>query len=198
MNEKRKSIITLLKSLGGFAHTKDMLQEGIHTREISRMVDEGEIIKCKRGLYMLADIELPSSFVEISKLVPAGVFCLHSALSFHKLTTFEPTKYHLAISQGRKIVIPEEYPVILHYFSPKQYETGFNEYPLENFNIPVYDLEKTINDLIHYRNKMTPGLVKEALEEYMKRPDKDLVKLKTYSKILRTRRTLDQYMEVMM
>jgi predicted transcriptional regulator of viral defense system len=198
MKENSKQIIALMKSLGGFAHTKDMLKEGIHTRDISRIVEEGDIIKCKRGLYMLSYIELPSSYIEISKIIPGGVFCLQSALAFHNLTTFEPPKYHLAIRQGSKIIVPEEYPVILHYFSPKQYETGFNEYPLEKFNIPVYDLEKTINDLIRYRNKMSPGIVKEALEEYMKRPDKDLVKLKVYSKILRTKRTLDQYMEVMM
>ena len=51
--------------------------------------------------------------------------------------------------------------------------------------VRTYDIERTICDVIKNKEKMDIQVFTYALKEYVKRNDKDLVKLITYSKILK-------------
>ena len=46
--------------------------------------------------------------------------------------------------------------------------------------VKIYDMEKTICDCVRYRNKIGIDTVKECINEYLKRKDKDLNKLIKY------------------
>jgi len=146
---------------------------------------------------MLADAALPSPLTEVAAMVPDGVFCLGSALAFHNPTTNEPNTYHIAIRQGAKKRLHGNMPVTLHHFSAQQYETGLSEYKIDAYSVRVYNPEKTLCDIIRFRNTLVPGIVKEALENYMKMKTRDLPELREYSKIMKIEKILDRYMEVM-
>lgn len=64
--------------------------------------------------------------------------------------------------------------------------------------IQIYDKEKTICDIIRYRNQIGIDIMKEALEEYLKRDDRSLNILHSYAKELRIRSILDKYLEVLL
>ena len=75
---------------------------------ISRLVENGEVLRLSRGLYQLRDapIEAHHSLAEAAKRVPKGVVCLTSALAYHELTDQLPRAVWMAI--GTKDWAPKE------------------------------------------------------------------------------------------
>ena len=63
--------------------------------------------------------------------------------------------------------------------------------------IKIYDLEMTICDIIRDRNKLDLQIFNTAINEYMKRKDKNLIRLAEYAKKFNIEKILKQYMEVL-
>jgi Transcriptional regulator, AbiEi antitoxin len=60
----------------------ELKAHGVHPPTLSRLVEEGTVVRTSRGLYELADTELDiaHSLAEMAKRVPKAVICLISAL----------------------------------------------------------------------------------------------------------------------
>ena len=65
-------------------------------------------------------------------------------------------------------------------------------------DVPAYDLERTICDVIRSRNKLGTETFLTALKLYAANPKKDLNKLNSYSKKMRVSNVLRQYLEVLL
>ena len=196
MNKKDEKIYKIFSTRNGFARTKDILAAGIHGRDIRRMRDEGKITRVKRGLYRLAEIPLISNqgFIDLARAVPKGVICLLSALSYHELTTFNPSTISMAICRGSREPKIEYPPVEFYHFSKKQFEPGINETKIEGHEIRIYCPEKTICDCFRYRNKLGLDMAKEGLSEYLKGKDRNLEKLLEYAAICRIKPLLETWL----
>ncbi|PIP13960.1 MAG: Abortive infection protein AbiEi [bacterium (Candidatus Stahlbacteria) CG08_land_8_20_14_0_20_40_26] len=199
MNKKHEKIIKIFKIHNGYARSKDILAEGIHPRDIKNILDKGLIIKVKNGLYKLTDIPVISnqSFIDLARAVPEGVICLLSALSYHELTTFNPSIISMAIyrkSWRPKIEYP---PVEFYYFSTKQFKTGIDEIKIKAHKVRIYCPEKTICDCFRYRNKLGLDTAKEGLSEYLKQKDRNLEKIVEYAEICRVKPLLQTWLNAM-
>ena len=84
------------------------------------------------------------------------------------------------------------------YYSKTRYDIGIEYIKTKNGNFKVYDMEKTICDLLFYRNKIEKEIIKEILNNYVKRNDKDINKLTNYAKQLRVYEILKTYFEVLL
>jgi predicted transcriptional regulator of viral defense system len=180
-DEIRNKIISIFIDNHGYSSTGEITDAGIHHKYLHILEDEGTIEKVKRGLYVLANQRNESAFIDIANIVPKGIICLASALSYYELTTYEPLETEIAIDNKRKIVLPETPPIHLYYFS----------------KIKIYDKEKTICDLIFYRNKIGKDIMREVLSNYTRMKNKNISKLFEYAKKLRNNHQLKQYMEVL-
>lgn len=81
--------------------TSEIMKIGYKKWWIKKLINDGVIERVKRGLYKLCDdryIFLDEE-ADIMKIIPMGVICLESALSFHELTTYTPYEYQLAIDR---------------------------------------------------------------------------------------------------
>ena len=63
---------------------------------------------------------------------------------------------------------------------------------------PVYDMERTICDLIRSRSGIEMQTFQDALKQYTKRKAKDLRKLMRYAQMFRVGKPLRQYLEVLL
>ena len=64
-------------------------------------------------------------------------------------------------------------------------------------SVKVYDIERTIIDIIKDRNKNDTQILNTAIKEYMKLNNKNMVNLAKYAKIFNVEKLLKQYMEVL-
>ncbi len=199
MNKKDKRIYKVFKKHKDFARTKDILAAGVHTRNIKRAREKGQVIQVKRGLYRLAEIPLISNqgFVDLARAVPGGIICLLSALSYYELTTFNPSVIAMAICRGSRKPKINYPPVEFYHFSKKQFEAGINKIKIKGYKIRIYNLEKTICDCFRYRNKLGLDIAKEGLSEYLKRKDRNLEKLLEYAEICRIKPLLQTWLNAM-
>src|SRR3972149_12334355 len=82
----KERAIAVFRNNGGLLRSTEARRLGIHPQTLKRMTDEGILEKPERGLYHLKGFELQgdSDMIFVAKLVPKAVFCLISALHFHK------------------------------------------------------------------------------------------------------------------
>lgn len=86
----------------------------------------------------------------------------------------------------------------VHYIKKEFYDLGLTQLEIEkNFTIKIYNSERTICDIIRDRNKIDLQIFNTAINEYMKRKDKNLVLLSEYAKKFKIDKILAQYMEVL-
>ena len=190
MNTKRINKYQVAKeqfmAQGGFVRTAMLVKAGLSSSDIADLVRTDAIVPVKRGLYRWHETESSSSLAEASRIVPDGIVCLLSAVSYHELGTKVPWKTCLAIPmKARKPVLPDYPPIQLVYFSPLQYETGIMTVQVDDTVVRVYDPEKTLCDCARYRNKIGQDVFREAITEYLRRPGRDIGKLLDYAKRLR-------------
>jgi hypothetical protein len=80
----------------------------------------------------------------------------------------------------------------LHELGKTMMKTSFGH------EVPVYDMERTICDLIRNRSNIEIQTFQDALKQYAKRKDKKLRTLMQYAKEFRVDKILRQYLEVLL
>ncbi|MCK8825952.1 type IV toxin-antitoxin system AbiEi family antitoxin domain-containing protein [Fuchsiella alkaliacetigena] len=196
----KQQIKKIFEDNGGYARTQDIIEAGIHTSYLYQLVEENVITKLKRGLYHWDDGEftVEEELVQVSKIAPNSVFCLISALSYYEMTTQSPWEHYVAIHQNaRRPVVPDYPPIRFFYFSDKQFETGIKEIEINENIIKMYDLEKALCDCLRLRNRIGMEVAKEALQEYVKRSDRDITKLLDYAEITGISILMEKYLEIL-
>jgi predicted transcriptional regulator of viral defense system len=166
---QRTQAIELLRRRG-ITRLADFNAAGITAATVSRLAIEGRVVRLARGLYQLSDAPLDThhSLAEAAKLVPKGVICLASALAFHNLTDHIPSKVWLAI--GRKDWRPRiEYPPIrIARFSDVLLRSGVESHRIEQVEVHVFGVAKTIADLFRYRRQIGDVIAVEGLREALR------------------------------
>ena len=62
----------------------------------------------------------------------------------------------------------------------------------------AYDLERTICDIVRYREYMDREIFTKAIKQYSKLKEKDLNKLMKYAKKFKIEKKIIEYMEVLL
>lgn len=177
----------------GFISTKYL--SGWHEQQLQDAVRKGEAVRLKNGVYAHTDA-LANTMVDIRTIVPGGTLCLWSAWSVYGLTTQIPNAYHIAIERSRKIVLPDYPEFQLIYQSDNLLSIGATQKIVQGYDIPIFDMERSVCDAIKYRNKVGIDVMAEILQTYLRRPDKNISRMMDYASKLRIHKTLSQYLEV--
>ena len=177
------NLVDIFNANSGFLKSKDITNR-TQWRALNKMLSNNSVSKIKRGLYRLNDFEQDISFVEISNIVPCGVFCMFSAWFYYNLTTTIPYENHIAVTQNKKVRLPNYPPIKLYYFSDKFYQLGITKIIIDNQPVKVYDIEKSVCDAVRFRNKVGMDITIEILQNYVKRQDRKLNKLGEYAQQL--------------
>jgi predicted transcriptional regulator of viral defense system len=124
-------------------------QHDITSATIARMEEKGLLNQLARGLYQLPDALLDGnhSLAVAAKLIPNGVICYDSALSFHELTDRIPPYVWMAIGPRDwrpKIARPR---IQATRFGVKEFDTGIQTHAIEGVSVKIYSPAKTIVDL---------------------------------------------------
>ena len=88
--------------------------------------------------------------------------------------------------------------LIPHYINKEKLNIGLTIKKLEDgTSIKIYNMERTICDIIRDRNKMDSQILNTALKEYMKRNDKNLNLLYEYAKKFGVLKIVRMHIEIL-
>ena len=182
----------------GMLLTKNAIQGGIKKDEFYRFIAANHFEKAAHGIYLSPEAWEDESFV-LHQRCPQAVFSHDEALFYHGLTDREPMQQTLTIYYGYNTQKLKESGIKV--FTVKKELLNVGKIIVENsygHKIPVYDLERTICDLMRSRRYFEIQDFQTAIKTYVKRPDKDLNKLMTYASLFRVEKRIRQYMEVLL
>ncbi|MEA3453912.1 MAG: type IV toxin-antitoxin system AbiEi family antitoxin domain-containing protein [Candidatus Caldatribacteriota bacterium] len=198
-NEKKERIKEIFYANHGYSSTGDISSAGIDRKYLKDLVNEGNIERIKRGLYRWKDakFDVEEELINVSKIIPHGIICLESALSYYKLTTYTPGEYTVAVHRKYNTKLPDYPPIKLYYFSDKYYIDGVEKIDINGHIIKMYNVEKTICDCLRYEDKISKDIIVESIKEYVRRRDKNISKLMNYAAKAKVKNAVQKYIEVL-
>lgn len=121
-----------------------------------------------------------------------------SAAVYYNLTTFRPDAIDVAVPPKAKLSTqPENLKINLHYFSGERLSLGVKTIRQNKNTFKIYDIEKTVVDIVSNRNKVGIEETKEILVNYLARQEKNLNNLYRYAEKLSCLKILKTYLEVL-
>lgn len=180
-------------------HSNEIFEQGIQPRTLYQMRDEGLVIQEGRGLYRLANEQIWSDpdLAVVSLRIPKGVVCLISALYFHRLTTQIPHEVYVALpkdSEKPRIQYP---PTRFFWISPESFKAGIEKHIIDNVEVKVYSVAKTIADCFKFRNKIGMDVALEALREGLNQKRCTPDQILRFARTNRVERIMLPYMEAL-
>ena len=184
-----------IENNNGIILASDIKKLNVHKQYLKLLCDEGYVERKEKGVYVKKGKNINDFFL-IQQRYKTGVFSHNTALYFYHLTDRTPLKYDMTFKNNIRV---NDEIIEPHYIKQDKYELGIIELEMQDkTTIKVYDLERTIIDILRDRNKTDLQIFNTAMKEYMKRKDKNLIKLSKYAKEFKMEKILKKYMEVLL
>lgn len=178
--EYESKILNLFKN--GYLTTKDVTDNNIPRAYLTKLIKENKIERVSRGVYIKKN-ELVDEFVILQSKSKNAIYSNTTALYLHGFSNRIPIKYDITINSGYNGSLQKEDNVNLFYTKRELLELGVIDYKLDSGNIiRVYDLDKTICDIIKNKKKIDAEIFNKAIREYFYSKKKNTLKLYEYAK----------------
>lgn len=188
-------IESIMKMNNGYVTSKELSNFGIHRMYLNIMKEKGIIEKVGNGIYIDSN-KIEDSYYVFNLSMPNTIFSHMTALYFHGLSIKAPDdKYDITVRKTYNSKHLKKHHVF--YVPDDIYELGLTEAetPMGN-RVRVYDIERCVCDIIRSKNRMDSEFVKHSIREYIKRKDKDLIKLSKYADKMGIKKEVMDFMEV--
>ena len=192
---KVEIIEMIMEKNNGYITSKELDNCGIHRMYLNSMWKKGIIERVGNGIYIDSS-KIDDPYYIFNLTMSHAIFSHMTALYFYGLSLKAPNgRYDITIKKTYNNEHLKEHEVF--YVSNDIYELGLSEVktPMGNM-VRVYDIERCICDIIRSKKRMDFELVKFSVREYIKRRDKDLVKLSNYAEKLGIKDKVINFMEV--
>ena len=172
----------------GFSHYK-----------INQLVEDGTLLKLNKKYYENTRYQgEEADLYYVPAYAPKGVICLMSAASYYNLTTYRTDSIDVAIQRKGKISTMPDWPMLsVYYYADDRFEMGIETVQEGKNQFKIYDIEKTVVDIVCFREKIGIEETKEILVNYLRRKDRNLNKLLRYAEMLRCGEVMKTYLEVL-
>ena len=185
----------LMKKNNGYITSKELDMFDIHRMYLSIMQEKELIKKVATGIYIDTN-KIEDNYYVFGLSMPNIIYSHMTALYFHGLSIEASTDvYDITVKRSYNSVHLRKHNVF--YVDNDIYELGLVEVetPIGN-KVKAYDVERCICDIIRSKNRMDSEHVKHSVREYVKRKDKDLIKLSKYAEKLGIKKEVMDYVEV--
>ncbi len=194
MNYENK-ILNLFNN--GFLRNKDLVDNNIPSVYLTRLVNNNVIERVSRGLYVRTN-SLPDDLVILQNKSKNAIYSNMTALYLYGFSDRLPIKYDITVNSGYNGSLQEVDNVNLFYTKKELLNLGEIVYRLDSGNlIKVYDLERTICDVIKNKNRLNQELVNKALRKYFYSKEKNTLKLYEYAKKMKIYKKVRSVFEIL-
>lgn len=178
---------------------QELKEKGFSQYKVGKLVDEGKLIKLNKSYYENVEYRgEESDFYYTEAYAPKGVICLLSAAVFYHLTTYIPDAVDVAIPRKAKISTKPSWPNMnVYHYTDDRHKLGVTTIKEGKNEFKIYDIEKTVVDIVFYREKVGIEETKEILVTYLQRRDRNLNRLLKYAELMKCEKVMRQYLEVL-
>lgn len=182
----------------GIILTSAVVAAGITKPTFYNFIKANNYERVGHGVYASPEAWADGSYI-LSLRCPNAVFSHDAALYYHGLVDREPMQQTITIYTG--------------YGTGKLVEDGIGVYTVKKellnlgkivmvnsygHSIPIYNLERTICDLVRSRSRFEIQDFLTSMKTYVRRKDKDLNRLMEYAERFRVERKMREYMDMML
>jgi len=178
---------------------RDVVDLGIHTSALTRLVRTGALERVGPGRYQLIAnrrITEHHDLMMAASAVPASVVCLLSALRFHGIGTQLPHQIWIAVPRGRRVPRLQSPPIRVVNVSPALFDIGVETHYIEGVDVRVYGVARTVADCFRFRNIVGLDVALEAVSEAWRGKRLNLDELDRIGRRLRIQRVMQPYLEM--
>ena len=166
----------------GYLITKDVTDNNIPRTYLTKLIKKNKIERVSRGVYIKKNV-LVDEFVILQSKSKYAIYSNTTALYLHGFSNRIPIRYDITVKSGYKGSLQKEKNINLFYTKKELLELGVINYKLDSGNIiRVYDLDKTICDIIKNKKKIDAEIFNKAIREYFYSNKKNTLKLYEYAK----------------
>ena len=197
-SERFEQLDRLLTEHDGMLQTAQVIASGIVKPIFYEYVKEKNLQQVAHGIYVSEDAWVDAMFL-LHLRCNQAVFSHESALFFHDLTDREPSKYSVTVRRGYSPTRLKAEGLSVYTMKPELFDVGLSsgQTPFGH-TVPVYDMERTICDLLRSRSRIEIQTFQGALKAYARRKDKNLRALMQYARMFKVEKILRQYLEVLL
>ena len=196
--DKFSKIQNKAKENGGFFLSSDSEAVGVSREMLSQYANQGKLERVRRGVYLLPEYFEDEMFA-LQTAIPNAIFSHNTALHLQDLSDRTPLDFEVTIPKGyngtnlrKKGINVYTVPKEIHLLGVIEVKTIYDNY------VKVYEVERTLCDILKPRARMDISVVTDAFKWYVKRKKRDLSKLGKYSQILGVEKKVRSYMEVLL
>lgn len=178
---------------------EELKEKGFSQYKINQFVEQGMLRKLNKKYYENTGYQGDElDFYYAYAYVPAGVICLMSAAVYYNLTTYRPDVVDVAIERKAKVSTFPDWPEVkIYYYTDARFGLGIETIENGKNHFRIYDIEKTVVDIVFYREKIGIEEMKEILINYLKRKDRNLNRLVRYAELMKCGDVMKNYLEVL-
>lgn len=197
-SERFEQLDELLAEHNGMLQTSQVMARGIVKPVFYEYIKEKNLQQVAHGIYVSKDTWVDAMFL-LHLRCSQAVFSHESALFFHDLTDREPSPYAVTVRRGYSTTRLKAEGISVYTIKPELYDIGLTtgQTPFGH-TVPIYDMERTICDLLRSRSSIEMQTFQGALKAYARRKDKNLRTLMRYAVMFRVEKILRQYLEVLL
>ena len=194
----QKNLKALIEKNRGYLLTKEAEALGISRQAVIAYAKKHRFEKVAHGIYLCPDSLLDPFYASIIKCQNA-VFSHLSACYLHGLLDIEPFVLEVSVPRGYNATHLRRRGLKVRTLAKDCFSLGISEVTTHYGNpVQVYDLERTIVDLIKDRENIEPSVFAGALKAYLSKQEKNLSVLMEYAEKLKVKDKVRMYMEILL
>ena len=195
---KVNKITELIQLHGGYLLFGEAQKLGISKAYLQQYVADNALERVAHGLYKSPDVWTDDLYILALKNEKA-VCSFDTALMLHGLTEREPADIFVTVPRKYNASHLRSKGIIVYQVKEEWVDLGRTVAKTTYGNeVSVYDMERTICDILRVKDKKDPQMFTYAIKEYAKSVNKNLPGLMKYAKEFGVEAELRQYMEVLL
>ena len=192
------SLADIAKAGNGYVTASQATTAGIPRRCLAEAVREGDLVQVDRGLYALPET-WEDPFLVAQHRFSRGVFSDDTALYLHNMTDRVPFSLTMTFPRSYNKTRAKEAGIVCRSCADEVMGLGLCELKTAYGNpVRAYDLERTLCDLVRGQRVVNDQVVTPAMQAYVRRPDRDPVKLIDYARALGVEGKIRTYLKVLL
>ena len=187
----------MTESNNGYFFVAEAVERGISKTYAESYIKKSELKKVAKGIYISEDAWEDFLYI-LSKKYKSVVFSHQTALDIHGLMDCKACKTVVTVNRTYNASSLRNMGCTVYAVTPDVHEAGIitaNDF--WGNEVPVYDLDRTICDIIKHKDRIMFQTYQYAIKNYMNSPQKNLDNLLKYAKLLKVEETVKNYLDVL-